>query len=176
MNPDEPISTLQQQILQKTTVARIHNALDSYEQQRIRDNQYDMVQYLKSSINSNCIILYSYALKFILNNSLLGSDDMCLIYNGKVLCPYNALVDYCNPKSSCRNSINNANENIGFCRNTPITIHASYPIKGGCFIISFSILMTMLIAMSMSLCTCGLSLFVIPILAPFLFILPLFCL
>lgn len=120
---------------------------------------------LESLLSFYWISLNTYAMKIIHNNDLCGINDMCLIYNGKVLCPYNALVDYYSPVSTCRRS-----------NDTPITIHASYPIRGGCFIISFSILITLLIAMCMSVCTCGLSLAIIPILAPFLFILPLFCL
>ena len=116
---------------------------------------------------------------FIVNNSLNGSNGMYLIYNGKVLCPYNTLVDYFNPYSICKTDRdeNRGNEDlVRRLNDTPITIHASYPLRGGCFILSFSILMMILVAMSMSLCTCGLSLIAIPILGPFLFILPLFCL
>ena len=48
--------------------------------------------------------------------------------------------------------------------------------RGGCFMISLSILFTILIAISMSFCTCGLSLTIVPFLLPFLAVLPLFCL
>jgi hypothetical protein len=48
--------------------------------------------------------------------------------------------------------------------------------RGGCFMVSASILCIITAAIIGSPCTCGLSLFVVPVLLPFLFILPLFCL
>ena len=104
---------------------------------------------------------------------------MCLIYNGKVLCPHSTLADYYYPYSRLKadRGRGGGNDSLDYKRNdAPITIHASYPIRGGCFMLSFSILIMILMAISMSLCTCGLSLIAIPILGPFLFILPLFCL
>jgi hypothetical protein len=56
------------------------------------------------------------------------------------------------------------------------TIFVSSRTKGGCFMVSFSILIVIAIAFLMSLCTCGLSLCVVPFLLPLLCILPLFCL
>jgi len=104
---------------------------------------------------TNLLVYTTYIL-----NSLKTRRDLILVYNGKVLCPYYTLSDYCNHTAT----------------SSPVTIHASFQIKGGCFIISFTILMTILLAISMSVCTCGMSLFVLPILGPFLLILPLFCL
>lgn len=57
-----------------------------------------------------------------------------------------------------------------------LTIHASVRNGGGCFVVSFSILMLIIAAVVMSVCTCGMSLCIIPFLLPLLFILPLFCL
>jgi hypothetical protein len=56
------------------------------------------------------------------------------------------------------------------------TIFVHYRNRGGCFIFSFSILCIILMAIVGSFCTCGSSLLIIPVLLPFLFILPLFCL
>jgi hypothetical protein len=56
------------------------------------------------------------------------------------------------------------------------TVLVSYRNQGGCFLVSFSILMMIGVALVTSFCTCGLSLCVIPFLVPLLFILPLFCL
>lgn len=55
-------------------------------------------------------------------------------------------------------------------------VHVSRRARGGCFMVSFSILLVMMAAMVGSVCTCGMSLVLIPVLLPFLFILPLFCL
>ena len=56
------------------------------------------------------------------------------------------------------------------------TVHCHYRNPGGCFIFSLSILTIIFFATIGSVCTCGLSLFIIPLLVPFLFILPCFCL
>lgn len=48
--------------------------------------------------------------------------------------------------------------------------------RGGCFMISCSILGIILAAIVGSTCTCGLSLLIVPVLLPLLFILPLCCL
>jgi len=55
------------------------------------------------------------------------------------------------------------------------TIFVQSRQKGGCFIFSFTILCIIFMAIIGSFCTCGSSLLIIPILLPFLFILPLFC-
>jgi hypothetical protein len=58
----------------------------------------------------------------------------------------------------------------------PILVHASHALNGGCFLVSFSVLLMIVGAVAMSFCTCGVSLIFVPLLAPLLFILPLFCL
>jgi len=56
------------------------------------------------------------------------------------------------------------------------TVFVQYRNRGGCFMFSFTILMTILAAIVGSTCTCGLSLLIVPLLLPLLFILPFFCL
>jgi hypothetical protein len=56
------------------------------------------------------------------------------------------------------------------------TVFVQYRNRGGCFMVSLTVLTMIMAALVGSFCTCGLSLFVIPFLLPFLFILPLFCL
>lgn len=60
--------------------------------------------------------------------------------------------------------------------NTPIHLHVWPRQRGGCFMVSLSILGVIMTALVGSTCTCGLSLFIIPVLLPLLFILPLCCL
>ena len=57
-----------------------------------------------------------------------------------------------------------------------MTVHVHYRNEGGCFILSLSVLTMIMIAIIGSTCTCGMSLLVVPLLMPLLFILPLFCL
>lgn len=57
-----------------------------------------------------------------------------------------------------------------------LTIHTYPRQRGGCFMVSLSILGIIMCAIAGSMCTCGLSLVVVPFLMPLLFILPLFCL
>ena len=56
------------------------------------------------------------------------------------------------------------------------TVDAFVRVRGGCFMISLSLLTVIVGAMMMSVFTCGGALLVIPFLAPFLFVLPFFCL
>jgi hypothetical protein len=56
------------------------------------------------------------------------------------------------------------------------TISVSYRKRGGCFMVSLSILTVICAAVIGSPCTCGFSLFIVPLLLPLLFVLPLFCL
>ena len=56
------------------------------------------------------------------------------------------------------------------------TVYVHYRNEGGCFILSLSVLTMIMIAIIGSTCTCGMSLLVVPLLMPLLFILPLFCL
>lgn len=88
--------------------------------------------------------------------SFLRSNDLFMIWNGKPMDDNGNLSDY-----GLREGV---------------TIDVSYRNKGGCFMVSFSILVFIGMAIIGSTCTCGLSLFVIPFLMPLLFILPLFCL
>jgi len=60
--------------------------------------------------------------------------------------------------------------------NNGATVFVQYRNKGGCFMISLSILTIICAAIIGSPCTCGLSLFLVPILLPFLFVLPFFLL
>jgi hypothetical protein len=57
-----------------------------------------------------------------------------------------------------------------------MTIFVQYRNRGGCFVFSFTVLTMIFTAIMGSFCTCGLSLWVVPLLLPLLFILPLFCL
>lgn len=89
-------------------------------------------------------------------STLFMSKDIFLVWNGRPLDEEMLLKDY--------NMTKNA------------TIYVSYRNKGGCFMVSLSILTTICAALVGSTCTCGLSLFIIPLLLPFLFVLPFFCL
>lgn len=194
MNPDIDIQTIQNEIFKKSLRAKIHQLNERFNQ--LKQDQLD-------GFNSNILLMiYAYTMyvycranKFMLQSSqqLCLKDEMSLIYNGKLLCPEYSLSDYFQPgfeqdknRGSCTNPVvrhhyhhyaNHYASRFDMDYSPPtMTIHASYPIKGGCFIVSFSILVTMVMAVCMSFCTCGLSLVAIPLLAPFLFILPLFCL
>jgi hypothetical protein len=56
------------------------------------------------------------------------------------------------------------------------TVFVQYRNRGGCFMVSFTVMMTILALILSSTCTCGTSLLLVPLLLPFLFVLPLFCL
>jgi len=96
---------------------------------------------------------------------------MILCYNGKIMRNKLSWMDY-----NIAPETNGRNGDISKTMNAPIMIHASFPLNGGCFLISFSVLLMIIGAVLMSFCTCGASLIFVPLLAPLLFILPLFCL
>jgi hypothetical protein len=56
------------------------------------------------------------------------------------------------------------------------TVFVQYRNRGGCFVVSLTLMMTIFALIISSPCTCGASLLFIPLLLPFLFVLPLFCL
>lgn len=87
-----------------------------------------------------------------------SGEIVLLTWNGKPLDDEHCLADY------------------GFPQNG-MTIHASTcQLRGGCFVVSFSIFIVILMSLVGSVCTCGLSLVLVPFLMPLLFVLPLFCL
>jgi len=99
------------------------------------------------------------------SSSLSLSRDFCMVCRGKVLDPTNdnndrALCDIvaCSPYEKM------------------IDVQVWTRQRGGCFMVSFSILGIIMAAIVGSTCTCGLSLLIVPLLLPLLFILPLFCL
>lgn len=55
-------------------------------------------------------------------------------------------------------------------------IFVQYRNPGGCFMVSLTVLTMIMMAIIGSTCTCGLSLLIVPLLLPLLFILPFFCL
>jgi hypothetical protein len=94
------------------------------------------------------------------------SSRMILSYNGKIMRKDLTLSDYLPPTTTATTKE----------QQNPIVIHLSFALDGGCFLISFSVLLMIIGAVMMSFCTCGASLIFVPLLAPLLFILPFFCL
>ena len=94
------------------------------------------------------------------------SSRMILSYNGKIMRKDLTLSDYLPPATTATTK----------AQQNPIVIHLSFALDGGCFLISFSVLLMIIGAVMMSFCTCGASLIFVPLLAPLLFILPFFCL
>ena len=66
--------------------------------------------------------------------------------------------------------------NVGTRLPAHATVHVSTKHRGGCFMISFTVLCLIITAVIGSTCTCGISLIAVPFLLPLLFVLPLFCL
>jgi len=85
------------------------------------------------------------------------NDNSVWTWNGKLLEDDAVLADY---------------EMVG----EGMTIHAFPRQRGGCFMVSLSIIFIIICALVGSTCTCGMSLVVVPFLMPLLFVLPLFCL
>jgi len=90
--------------------------------------------------------------------SKLQASDLYLIHNGKPLDDDALWMDYY------------------FLRSNNGTVSVQPRVRGGCFMISASVLAMLCTAVVGSTCTCGLSLIAVPFLLPLLFVLPLFCL
>jgi hypothetical protein len=84
------------------------------------------------------------------------SNDVFFCWNGKPLDEDMLLADYGIKDSA--------------------VISVSRRERGGCFMVSLSVLTIICAAVLGSPCTCGFSLFIVPLLLPLLFVLPLFCL
>ncbi|GKY98321.1 hypothetical protein MPSEU_000789700 [Mayamaea pseudoterrestris] len=87
-------------------------------------------------------------------SATFASQDLVFVCNGKPLNEHFLLADYQLPPN--------------------VTIHVSYRNKGGCFLVSLSVLTIIFWSIIGSPCTCGLSLLLVPLLLPLLFILPCF--
>ena len=108
--------------------------------------------------------------------SYFQPKDLFMVCNGKPLSEDNV-----NDNSNYRQNGVVVVGDGGLCRRHHFfregtTVLVSYRNRGGCFMVSFSILLMIGAALIGSFCTCGLSLCVVPFLVPLLFILPLFCL
>lgn len=173
---DMYITTIQRQISHK--MMQLHRKCQvEDEQDRLKNVHKTQIAFIMNVVKSFFGMFESFVFDTIEHyHNNLGNNELYLTYNGKIMAPYNTLEDCFSPY------IFRCTTTTGSCGSmdnkpmSPITIHANYRLKGGCFIVSFSILMTIIAAVCMSICTCGFSLLVIPILAPLLFILPLFCL
>ena len=91
-----------------------------------------------------------------MTSTLLRSQDLFLVWNGKPLAEHRPWRQYQIPPNA--------------------TVMVSYRHRGGCWMVSFTVLCTMAVAIVASTCTCGISLLAVPLLLPLLFVLPLFCL
>jgi hypothetical protein len=98
---------------------------------------------------------------------IVAAKDIFFVWNGKPLTDQALLQDYTGVVSPSKASS---------CNRSIITISVIHRQRGGCFMVSFSILMTICAAVLTSPCTCGFGLLIIPVLLPLLFVLPLFCL
>lgn len=89
---------------------------------------------------------------------VIASKDMFLVWNGKPLDNDSVLADYnMSPKSHA-------------------TVFCHQRQRGGCFAVSFSVLMVIIASILGSTVTCGASLIMVPLLLPLLLVLPLCCL
>lgn len=94
--------------------------------------------------------------------------DLCMVLQGKPLEDDYVLSHYI---PLLKHPQGNNNDYNATC-----TIVVWQRQRGGCFMVSLSIMVIIFFALISSCCTCGLSLLVVPVLLPLLFILPLFCL
>lgn len=112
----------------------------------------------KSSTSALSTLLGYFWFTSLLLSQLPSWQDISIVYNGKPLDDDHQVHDY-----------------VGVPLR-PVTMHASIRLRGGCFMVSATVLGMIMTAILSSFCTCGLSLIAVPFLLPLLFILPFFCL
>ena len=89
---------------------------------------------------------------------VMASKDMFLVWNGKPLDDDSVLADY------------------HMTTQSHATVFCHHRQRGGCFAVSFSVLMVIIASILGSTLTCGASLVMVPLLLPLLLVLPLCCL
>jgi hypothetical protein len=97
------------------------------------------------------------------------SRDFCMVCRGKVL-------DLDKDSDRTLWDVIGAGSTIGTTVSSQVYIQAWTRQRGGCFMVSFTILCIIMASIVGSFCTCGLSLLIVPVLLPLLFILPWCCL
>jgi hypothetical protein len=112
----------------------------------------------KSASSALSTLLGYFWLTSILLSYLPSWRDISIMYNGKPLDDDHQVQDY-----------------VGASLH-PVTMHASIRLRGGCFMVSATVLGMIMTSILGSFCTCGLSLIAVPFLLPLLFVLPFFCL
>jgi hypothetical protein len=112
----------------------------------------------KASSSALSTLLGYFWFTSILLSHMPSWQDISIMYNGKPLDDDLQVQDY-----------------VGASRH-PVTMHASMRLRGGCFMVSATVLGMIMTAILGSFCTCGLSLIAVPFLLPLLFVLPFFCL
>ena len=112
-----------------------------------------------SSSNQNAMASFLCVLWTAWTMPKLLPSDLYLVHNGKPLDDDAVWMDY---------GIRSSNKNY--------TVSVQTRVRGGCFMISASVLCLLCTAVVGSPCTCGVSLIAVPFLLPLLFVLPLFCL
>ena len=98
----------------------------------------------------------------------LRASDLCFLHHGKPLDDDGLWLDYVFAGK------NNNNQHRTTTQMTTVTVHPR--LRGGCFMVSASVLAMLCAAVVGSSCTCGVSLVAVPFLLPLLFVLPFFCL
>lgn len=150
VNPNDEISTIKQMLVQKVAL------LDASTTTACRSSN-------STSIVSSIMGLLWFA-SLLVSTTKLRQQDLTFIWSGKPLDDDLTWNDYyCNNSSSS-------------IRTTSPTVHVSVQMRGGCFMVSATVLGLIMTAIVGSTCTCGLSLIAVPFLLPLLFILPFFCL
>lgn len=162
VNPKDEIFMIKQMLLQKITLyetmAAIHGSSPSV-----------------SAVTTTSLVSSVMSLLWLSSllhawTSKLRVEDLMFVWSGKPLDDDLSFSDYCCYYNN-NNTISSSNKNYP----TP-TIHVSVRMKGGCFMVSATVLAMIMTAIVGSTCTCGLSLIAVPFLLPLLFILPFFCL
>lgn len=159
VDPDSEIRACKKQLIQK--VALLNAAASS--QNSIATSPKKHV----AAIESVMVVLWM-ALQLLSSSSYkLRPSDLYFMHHGKPLDDDALWKDYVGYGGSSSNRKNTTSM-------MTVTVHPR--VRGGCFMVSASVLAMLCTAVVGASCTCGMSLIAVPLLLPLLFVLPLFCL
>ena len=169
VQPDAEIRACKKQLLQKAVLLNAAASAHKHNAVTTRPTKQGVAEAMESVL---CVLWLAMQLLTTSASPKLRPDDLYFLHHGKPLDDDALWKDYIQCRSS--NHKNTTTTSTATTTTTMVTVHPR--VRGGCFMVSASVLAMLCTAVVASSCTCGMSLVAVPFLLPLLFVLPLFCL
>lgn len=168
VNPHTEIGAAKDRLLEKVALVDAASAVAT------KDTNKDNIHGTATAAAVLCVLSWMTAFtQHLLRNisaaHRLHASDLYLMHGGKPLDDDAFWSDYHGFAVVANNKGSSGNHHC-----TTVTVQPR--VRGGCFMVSASVLAMLCTAVVGSTCTCGVSLIAVPFLLPLLFVLPLFCL